>query len=90
VKQQPLLQVLPAQQPSPGSPHLAHKPSKLVLVAEQMAPEMQRSLPLVPGQHTSPRPPQVEQVPLRQSRPVPQEGVRLPQQGWLSPPHPLQ
>jgi hypothetical protein len=45
------------------------------LVAEQMAPETQRSASLVPEQHASPRPPQVEQVPLRQSRPLPQEGV---------------
>jgi hypothetical protein len=87
-KQQPLLQVLPAQQLSPGPPHFAHRPSLMLLVVEQMAPEMQRSLPPVPEQHTSPKPPQVEQVPVRQSRPAAHEGVLVPQQGWLAPPHP--
>jgi len=69
---------------------LAHKPSLLVLVAEQMAPETQRSAPLAVEQHASPKPPQVEQAPFRQSRPVAQEGVLVPQQGWFWPPQPVQ
>jgi hypothetical protein len=89
-KQQPLLQVLPAQQLSPGPPHLAHKPSMVLEVAEQMAPATQRSAPPVAEQQASPSPPQVEQVPDRQSRPVAHEGVVVPQQGWLGPPQPEQ
>jgi hypothetical protein len=80
-KQQPLSQVLPAQQLSPRPPHLAHRPSPMLLVAEQTAPEVQRSVPPVPEQHTSPKPPQVVQIPVRQSRPAAHEGGLVPQQG---------
>lgn len=89
-RQHPLLQVLPAQQLSPGLPHFAHKPSVPVIAGEQMAPATQASVSAVAGQQVSPSPPQVEQAPLRQSRPVAHVGVALPQQGWFLPPQSAQ
>jgi hypothetical protein len=70
LKQQPLLQVLPGQQGEPGVPHRAHR-LELVLHTE---PATHRSVPFVPGQQVSPGLPQVEQMLLRQERPVPQLG----------------
>jgi hypothetical protein len=48
-----------------------------------MAPATQRSVPLVVEQQASPSPPQVEQAPLRQSRPALHDGAEVPQQGWF-------
>jgi hypothetical protein len=50
--QQPPLQVLPGQQGAPGVPHSWQIP--VVDVELQTLPDVQRSVPLVPGQHCSP------------------------------------
>jgi hypothetical protein len=82
LKQQPLAQVLPAQQGSPGPPHAAQMPVPEE-VALQTVPARQRSVPLVPGQQGSPGSPHDEQTPLLQARLPPHE---VPQQGWPKPP----
>ncbi len=68
-KQQPLAQVLPAQQGSAGWPQRAHSPLAVLLVALQMVPGPQRSAPSVPSQQGSPGPPQAEQTVFRQRKP---------------------
>jgi hypothetical protein len=82
LKQQPLEQVLPEQQYSPGPPHEAHRP-ELVVALLQMVPATQRSLSVLPVQQGSPGSPQDEQMLLRQVKPAPQV---VPQQGCPEPP----
>ncbi len=78
LKQQRLpVQVLPAQQGWPESPHTWQIPVDEVELHRVFAP-LQRSVPLVPVQHCSPALPQEEQTPLRQATPAPHV---LPQQG---------
>lgn len=82
LKQQPLEQVLPEQQYSPGPPHEAHRPEpELVLL--QIVPATQRSLSVFPVQQGSPGSPQDEQMLLRQAKPALQV---VPQQGCPEPP----
>jgi hypothetical protein len=78
LKQQPLAQVLPEQQISPGPPHEAHRPA-LEVVLLQMVPVPQRSASVVPVQQGSPGSPQDEQTLFRQVKPLLQV---VPQQGW--------
>lgn len=82
LKQQPLAQVLPEQQYSPGPPHEAHKPV-LEDVLLQMVPAAQRSLSVLPVQQGSPGSPQAEHTLFRQVKPWPHV---FPQQGWPEPP----
>jgi hypothetical protein len=90
LKQQPLVQVFPAQHTSPGLPQLRQVPAAVEVVAEQRPPALQRfGLLVVAGQQGSPSPPHVEQVPLLQSKPALQVAA-VPQQGWLTPPQPVQ
>ena len=90
LKQQPLAQVFPAQHASPGLPQLRQVPAAVELVAEHSPPALQRlGLLVVAVQQGSPKPPHVEQVPLLQRRPALQVAA-VPQQGWLTPPQPVQ
>lgn len=87
LKQQPLAQVLPAQQGVPVMPQTRQDDAvDDVDDAVQRAPAWQRSMPLVPAQHCSPAPPQAEQMPPPQARPLLQ--VLVPQQGCPGPPQP--
>jgi len=56
-EQQPLAQVLPAQQKSPNPPHLAHTPSELLLV--QTLPAEHADTAFVDEQQLSPTLPQL-------------------------------
>lgn len=76
-EQQPVEQVLPAQQGAPTVPHSWQMPVEDELV-EHTVPALHRSVPLAPEQHCSPACPHDEQTLLRQARPslheVPQHG----------------
>jgi len=70
LKQQPLEQVLPAQQGAPTVPQTWQIPDVELEVDEHTVPEAQRSVPLAPEQHCSPASPHDEQTLPRQARPV--------------------
>lgn len=83
-KQQPLLQVLPAQHGAPVVPQTWHRPEEDEL-DEHTVPAAQRSAPFAPEQHCTPGLPQGEQMLPLQARPAPQ---LLPQQGCPEEPQP--